>query len=128
MICPLLPRFIILSATSSDSKTATTDANGEYSITGITEASVTLTPTKSNYTFSPETLTLTMDQDLTGQDFVATLGTGISSKVSNATVVSTEYYSIIGQKLAKPQFEGLNIVVKKMSDGTVITEKKYIKR
>lgn len=112
--------------TSSDSKTATTNADGEYSIPGITEASITLTPSKTDYTFSPETITLTMDKDYTDQDFVASTGTAIPSNVSKARVVSTEYYSIIGQKLDRPQFERLNIIVKKMSDGTVVTEKKYI--
>ena len=112
--------------TSSDSKTATTNASGEYTITGITEASITLTPTKTNYTFSPETITLTMDKDYTGQNFTASVVISVPDNISNVTVVSTEYYNIIGKKLEKPQFGQLNIVVNTMSNGTVKAEKRYI--
>lgn len=44
---------------------------------------------------------------------------------AKATVISTEYYSITGQKLAEPS-KGINIVLKKMSDGTVETSKAVI--
>jgi len=113
--------------TSSDSKTATTNASGEYSITGITESSITLTPSKTDYEFSPATITLTMDKDYTGQDFVASTGDGIPSQISSVTVVFTDYYTIIGQKLDRPKIGELNIIVNTMSDGTVKAEKRFIK-
>ncbi|MBQ8607436.1 MAG: hypothetical protein IJ417_04500 [Bacteroidaceae bacterium] len=42
------------------------------------------------------------------------------------TVVSIEYYNVVGVKLSKPE-KGLNIVKKTMSDGTTVTTKLYIK-
>lgn len=42
------------------------------------------------------------------------------------TVVSVEYYNVVGVKLSKPE-RGLNIVKKTMSDGTTVTTKLYIK-
>lgn len=53
--------------------------------------------------------------------------TGISNiGVSDADVVSTEYFSPSGTKLNAPQ-RGLNIVRQKMSDGTVRTRKTIVK-
>lgn len=53
--------------------------------------------------------------------------TGISNiGVSDADVVSTEYFSPSGTKLSAPQ-RGLNIVRQKMSDGTVRTRKTIVK-
>lgn len=52
--------------------------------------------------------------------------TGISSSVSSATVVSTEYFNVVGVKQNEPA-KGLNIVKKTMDDGTVVVEKEYIK-
>lgn len=53
--------------------------------------------------------------------------TGISNiGVSDADVVSTEYFSPSGTKLSAPQ-HGLNIVRHKMSDGTVRTRKTIVK-
>lgn len=114
--------------TSSDTKTATTNASGEYSITGITEASIILTPSKDSYTFSPATITLTMDKDYTDQNFEVSTSTAIRpNQISDATVVSSEYFNLIGQKIDRPRPGTLIIVVNKMSDGTVRFEKQYIK-
>lgn len=53
--------------------------------------------------------------------------TGISNiGVSDADVVSTEYFSPSGTRLNAPQ-RGLNIVRQKMSDGTVRTRKTIVK-
>lgn len=113
--------------TSSDGSTATTNASGEYSITGITEASITLTPSKTNYTFDPVSLTLTMDKDYTAQNFVATFSTAvIDGRITNVTVVSTEYYNFLGKKLEKPVLGDLNIIVRTYSDGTIRAQKVLI--
>jgi hypothetical protein len=113
--------------TSTDGKTATTNANGEYSIKEITATSITLTPSKTNYAFTPASITLTMDKDYMDQNFVAAIVDGINdSQISSATLISTEYYNILGKKLEKPQWEGLYIIVRKFSDGTVKSEKTYI--
>jgi hypothetical protein len=112
--------------TSSDAKTATTNASGEYSITGITAASITLTPSKTNYTFVPVSLTLTMDKDYTAQNFVGTITTGVMDPISNLTVVSTEYYNFLGKKLEKPVRGDVNIIVRTFSDGSVKAQKVLI--
>ncbi|MFN8209062.1 MAG: carboxypeptidase-like regulatory domain-containing protein [Bacteroidales bacterium] len=115
--------------TSSDGSTATTNASGEYSITGITEASITLTPSKTNYTFEPVSITLTMDKDYTAQNFVATFSTGlIENRISNVSVVTTEYYNILGKKLEKPVLGDLNIIVRTFSDGSVKAEKVLLEK
>ncbi len=64
---------------------------------------------------------------LCGVTFTASSGVSVKDHISNASVVSSEYYTIIGQKLSKPLKGGLNIVVNTMSDGTVVTEKKFIR-
>jgi len=49
---------------------ATTDANGDYFITGVTTGTYTLTPSKSGYTFIPASRTASVPSNATGQNFV----------------------------------------------------------
>ncbi|MGD9994820.1 MAG: hypothetical protein AB7S69_16090 [Salinivirgaceae bacterium] len=64
---------------------------------------------------------------LSGLTFTPTVS--VKDNVLNAAkVVSEDYYNIVGQKLAKPQLGGLNIIVKTMSDGSVKTEKVFISK
>lgn len=63
---------------------------------------------------------------LCGLTYTATSGLAVKETISNASVISTEYYNLLGQKFTKPQFDQLNIVVSKMSDGSVKVDKKYI--
>ncbi|OJV36903.1 MAG: hypothetical protein BGO29_01830 [Bacteroidales bacterium 36-12] len=53
-------------------KSVSTDANGNYSISGIKTPTIRLMPSKSNYIFSPVQIDLTMNKDYTGQNFTAT--------------------------------------------------------
>ncbi|WP_297098613.1 glycoside hydrolase family 98 domain-containing protein [uncultured Draconibacterium sp.] len=63
---------------------------------------------------------------LTGTVEVPT-GIGDLPVGSSATVVSTEYYSITGQRVInKPQISGIYIVRTLMSDDSVVVSKKYI--
>ncbi len=48
---------------------ATTDASGDYTITGLIAGTYTLTPAKAGYTFSPPSRTVSVPPDATGQDF-----------------------------------------------------------
>jgi len=50
---------------------ATTDASGAYTISGLPAGTYTLTPSKSGYTFSPPTRTVSVPPDATGKDFTA---------------------------------------------------------
>jgi len=49
------------------------------------------------------------------------------NKLNAATVVSEDYYNVVGQRFSKPQIGALNIIVKTMSDGTVNTEKRFVR-
>ena len=48
----------------------TTNADGYYTLRGISAGTYTLTPIKSGYTFSPATRTVSVPPDATGRDFV----------------------------------------------------------
>ncbi|HOK99231.1 MAG TPA: T9SS type A sorting domain-containing protein [Bacteroidales bacterium] len=58
-----------------------TDANGNYSFTGLKASTYTITPSKSDYTFTPESITLDVDKDFDNQNFVATYTGTIAEKV-----------------------------------------------
>ena len=49
--------------------TATTDSNGNYTLSGLAAGTYTITPSKSGYTFSPASHTVSVPPDATGQDF-----------------------------------------------------------
>jgi subtilisin family serine protease len=51
---------------------ATTDASGNYSITGLPGGSFTITPSRSDYTFTPINQSVTGRPSLTGANFSAT--------------------------------------------------------
>ena len=56
-----------------------TDSNGNYTLAGLATGTYTLTPSKSDYTFSPPTRTVSVPESKTGQDFV-TLAPGEALK------------------------------------------------
>lgn len=65
---------------------APTDASGHYTLSGLTAGTYTLTPSKSGYTFSPASRTVTVPPDATGRDFVGTLVTyAISGRASDGS-------------------------------------------
>ena len=49
-------------------------------------------------------------------------GTNVNNKLNSSTVVKTEYYNTLGVKLREPS-NGVNIIRKTMSDGSVKTSK-----
>lgn len=54
--------------------TATTDANGAYTVSGLAAGKYTVTPTLTGYGFAPASLEVTVGPNATGKDFVATAG------------------------------------------------------
>ena len=64
---------------------------------------------------------------LCGFTFTASSTEAAKTISSNATIVKTEYYNILGVKLSQPT-NGVNIVRKLMSDGSVVTSKTLIYR
>ena len=57
---------------SDGTRTATTDANGHYTLSAVPAGTYTLTPAKDGYTFTPDTQAITVAGDLSDQDFTAT--------------------------------------------------------
>jgi Tol biopolymer transport system component/pimeloyl-ACP methyl ester carboxylesterase len=55
---------------------ATTNANGDYTITGLITGTYTITPNNIGYTFSPTSRTVTVPPNATGQDFTGTPAAG----------------------------------------------------
>ena len=72
--------------------TATTDASGNYSFTGLANGSYTVTPTKAGNAFSPSSLAVSVSgANVTGTNFTATTAAvtySISGAVSGATGVT----------------------------------------
>ncbi len=66
---------------------ALTDANGNYSLNGVPSGtSGSLTPSKTNFTFTPLTITVTnLSADTSGQNFTAKAAFLISGKVTSGT-------------------------------------------
>ncbi|PKP10144.1 MAG: hypothetical protein CVU09_08430 [Bacteroidetes bacterium HGW-Bacteroidetes-4] len=96
----------------------TTDPGGVY-YTGIT---LNIKPGHEYFAFFSGSKIM-----LSGLTFTPTVS--VKDNLLNAAkVVSEDYYNIVGQKLAKPQLGGLNIIVKTMSDGSVKTEKVFISK
>lgn len=52
---------------------------------------------------------------------------GVNDMKSSATIVKTEYYNTLGVKLSQPA-NGLNIIRKTMSDGSIVTSKRFINK
>ncbi len=64
---------VTITATGTAAATATTDASGNYSVTGLYDGGYTVTPSKSGYTFSPNSMAVTMNgTDVTSKNFTAT--------------------------------------------------------
>ncbi len=58
---------------TNDDDTATTDGNGNYTISGLVDGNYTITPSKTGYTFSPTSTSVTISgANQTGKNFTAT--------------------------------------------------------
>ncbi len=68
-------------------RTATTDASGNYTFSDLAAGTYTVTPSKSGYTFSPASRTVSVPPSATGQDFTATTATpySISGRVTDGS-------------------------------------------
>jgi len=66
---------VTMTLTGASSKTAITDASGNYTFTGLDNGSYTVTPSRTGFTFSPTDNTQTVSGgDLTGVNFTTTAG------------------------------------------------------
>ncbi|MFV9507720.1 MAG: dockerin type I domain-containing protein [Oscillochloridaceae bacterium umkhey_bin13] len=57
---------------SDGSRTTATNTNGDYTLSNVPAGSYTLTPSRSGYTFSPASLSMTVSGNLTGRNFTGT--------------------------------------------------------
>ncbi|MBP1468267.1 carboxypeptidase regulatory-like domain-containing protein, partial [Candidatus Chloroploca sp. M-50] len=70
---------------SDGTRMANTTSNGDYTISDVPAGSYTLTPSKDDFSFSPTSLSVTVNGDLTGRNFTATpLTFTISGRVTDA--------------------------------------------
>jgi inhibitor of cysteine peptidase len=60
---------------SDGTRSATTDAQGFYALSGVPAGAYTLTPSRDGYAFAPASRTVTVTGEVSGQDFTATLAT-----------------------------------------------------
>lgn len=69
---------------TAGTKSATSDASGNYTITGLAAGTYTVAASKSGCTFSPTSLSVTVGPNATGKSFTATCGsTGQVERLAN---------------------------------------------
>ena len=74
---------VVLSGQSS--ATTTADGSGNYSFTGLSNGSYAITPSKSGYTFSPASLTATVNgANVSGENFTAAANTSQGYSISGS--------------------------------------------
>ena len=102
---------------SAGSTTATTDTSGNYTLTGLANGTYTVTPSKSGYTFSPTSTSVTISSaNVTGKNFTATATatyaisgtiTLNSAAFSGVTVACTGQTSVTTDSSGNYSFSGL---------------------
>jgi hypothetical protein len=88
---------VTMTLTGAHSVSIATGTDGTYSFTGIQNGQYTITPSKSGYSFSPQSIALTLDNsDITGQDFMGILHPvliriGVGEAVSSLVAASKKF-------------------------------------
>jgi len=67
---------------SAGGKTATTNSNGSYTISGLAAGNYNISASKDGYTFEPASRSVSVPPDTTGQDFTATQLVTVNPQVS----------------------------------------------
>jgi hypothetical protein len=121
---------ITLSGTSK--ATTTSDANGNYSFTGLANGVYTVTPGKSGFTFTPQTKSITVNNgNLININFAAAVSTASLARdvtvsqdnaVASTTIVSPVFSTAAGGELllafvATDYLSGANTTVKSVAGG-----------
>lgn len=73
----------LVTVTEGGGVSATSDGNGDYSLTTLVAGTYTFTPTKTGFTFAPGSRSAGLPPDQSGKDFTAT-GTPISQVIPTA--------------------------------------------
>ena len=79
---------------STTGASATTDASGNYTLSGLVNGTYTVTPSMSGYTFSPASQSVTISgASVTGKNFTAAVATGPTTLFTNGFEASTGWAS-----------------------------------
>jgi Flp pilus assembly protein TadG len=98
---------VTVSITSGGTGSATTDSSGNYSIASLTNGTYTITPTKTGCTFSPTSLTVTINgAHSTGNNFTSTCSPGYSISGAAGVVGATVTLSGAGSGTATSDGSG----------------------
>ncbi len=87
---------VTVTLAGSSSSAATTDIGGKYSFSGLQDGSYTLTPGKTDYTFDPPTLAVTVNgANLSAKNFVATavpiVPSGLKATAASSNLINLEW-------------------------------------
>lgn len=85
---------------------ARSDANGNYTLPGLAAGTYTLTPSKSGYTFSPTSLSVTVPPDVPNMNFVGTLLPTNRSPIANDQNVTTAQNTPVNITLTASDTDG----------------------
>ncbi len=99
--------------------TATTDSNGNYTLSGLAAGTYTVTPTMSGYTFSPTALIATVPPNATGQNFIGcpasvipwTVMVYLDGDQNGILSLDSNYFSVFNQYESVANNPCVNIVV-----------------
>lgn len=99
---------VTISVTGTANATATTNASGAYTVTGLFDGPYTVTPTKTGYTFAPNSTGVTMAGiNVTGTNFTGTANSAVQATISGA--------------VTGPWVEGVTITMSGGATGTTTT-------
>ncbi len=89
-------------------RSAITDAQGNYTITGVPNGTYTLTAARINWTFSPTTIAVTVNSaNLTGQNFTGTRLWAVTGTITNpAGVAVPDVIVTVGSSTATTDAQG----------------------
>lgn len=100
--------LITIDVTGAASATTTTDASGNYTVTGLFDGTYNVAPSKTGYTFAPNSTSVTMaGANVTAPSFAGT---------ANSTVLATVNGSVTGVWV-----EGLTVTMSGCASGTTTT-------
>lgn len=76
---------VTITVTGAATASATTDASGNYSVTGLYDGSYTVTPSKTGYTFNPaSSAAIVSGANIAGKNFVAATNAASTYSISGA--------------------------------------------
>ncbi len=122
---------VTMTLSGASSGTTTTDASGNYIFTGLVNGTYTVTPSLSGYTFSPTSITITINNgNITGRNFTGTFVTySISGKVttSRGSAISSVTITLSGAKTGTTKTNSAgNYSFSKLANGSyTITPSRY---